>query len=126
MRSGASALVYHLTWGVPMTIWNVDGVDGEPEITLVRWRILETDEGDRHLVGAREDDFTGRVSTAITTFDPSRMVAVTRSGRTYQLRGEPGYNADAQYVWERWCAVNSVQKSSDVTAAVYEAPKGIG
>lgn len=112
--------------GFPMTIWNVDGIDGEPEITLVRCRILETDEGDRHLVGAREDDFTGRVSTAITTFDPSRMVAVTRSGRTYQLCGEPGYNADAQYVWEQWCAVNSVQASSDVTAAVYEAPKGIG
>jgi hypothetical protein len=74
MRSGASALAYHLTWKVPMTIWNVDGVDGEPEITLVRWRILETDESDQHLVGAREDDFTGRVSTAITTFDPSRMV----------------------------------------------------
>jgi len=109
-----------------MTIWNVGGVDEEPEITLVRWRILETYNGDRHLVGAREDDFTGRVSTAITTFDPSRMVAVTRSGRAYQLRGEPGYNADAQYVWEQWCAANSVQKSSDVTAAVYEAPKGIG
>jgi hypothetical protein len=109
-----------------MTIWNVDGVDGEPEITLVRWRILETDEGDRHLVGAREDDFTGKVSTAITTFDPSRMVPVTRSGRTYQLRGEPGYNADAQYVWEQWCAVNSVAESNDVTAAVDEAPKGVG
>jgi hypothetical protein len=58
-----------LNAGGPMKIWSVDGVDGEPEITLVRWRILETDEGDRHLVGAREDDFTGMVSTAITTFD---------------------------------------------------------
>jgi hypothetical protein len=109
-----------------MVMWNVEGVSGEPEIVLVRWRILETDSGERHLVGAREDDFTGRVSTAITTFDPSRMMAMTQSGRTYQLRGAPGYNADAQYVWERWCAVNGVQKSNDVTAAVYETPKGIG
>jgi hypothetical protein len=109
-----------------MAMWNVKGVDGEPEIVLVRWRVLETDSGDRHLVGAREDDFTGRVSTAITTFDPSRMVATTQSGRTYQLRGAPGYNADAEYVWERWCRVNGVRISSDVTAAVYEAPKSIG
>jgi hypothetical protein len=109
-----------------MVMWNVQGVEGEPEIVLVRWRILETESGERHLVGAREDEFTGRVSTAITTFDPLRMMAMTQSGRTYQLRGAPGYNADAQYVWERWCAVNGVQKSNDVTAAVYETPKGIG
>jgi len=109
-----------------MTIWKVDGVVGEPEIVLVRWRILELEGGDRHLVGAREDNFTGRVSTAITTFDPSRMMATTRSGRTYQLRGAPGYNADAQYVWEQWCLGNGVRKSSDVTTAVYAEPKSIG
>jgi hypothetical protein len=108
-----------------MTVWNVEDVKGEPEIVLVRWRILETGSGERHLVGAREDDFTGRVSTAVMTFDPLRMVATTRSGRTYQLRGEPGYNADAQYVWEQWCSVNGIQKSSDVSASVYEASKGI-
>lgn len=109
-----------------MAMWDVVDVDGEPEIVLVRWRILETDSGDRHLVGAREDNSTGRVSTAITTFDRLRMMATNRSGRTYQLRGAPGYNADAQYVWEQWCAVNGVQKSSDLTAAVYEASKSIG
>ena len=109
-----------------MTMWKVEGVNGEPEIALIRWRILETESGDRHLVGAREDDFTGRVSTAITSFDPSRMMVTTRSGRTYQLLGAPGYNADAQYVWEQWCVGNGVRKSSDVTAAVYEEPKSIG
>jgi hypothetical protein len=109
-----------------MAIWKVEDVDGEPEVVLVRWRILETDSGDRHLAGAREDDFTGRVSTAITTFDPARMMATTLSGRTYQLRGAPAYNPDAQYVWEQWCVVNEVRMSSDVTAAVYEEPKNIG
>jgi hypothetical protein len=109
-----------------MVTWSVEDVDGEPEIVLVRWRILETDSGDRHLVGAREDDFTGRVSTAITTFDPSRMMATTLSGRTYQLRGTPGYNADAQYVWDMWCLANDIGISSDVTATVYGKPKSVG
>ena len=108
-----------------MTVWNVASVNGEPEIVLVRWRVMETDTGERHLVGAR-DDFTGRVSTAITKFDPLRMVATTESGRIYQLRGAPGHNADAQYVWEQWCLGNGVRKSSDVTTAVYAEPKSIG
>jgi hypothetical protein len=108
-----------------MTVWNVEDVKGDPEIVLVRWRIMETDTGERHIVGAR-DDFTGRVSTAITTFDPVRMVAKTESGRIYQLRGAPGYNADAEYVWEQWCLANDVRESSDVTTKVYEGPKSTG
>jgi hypothetical protein len=98
-----------------MAVWKVASVSGEPEVVLVRWRILETDRGTRHLVGAREDDFTGRVSTAITTFDPSGAMATTSSGRVYQLRGEPAYNADAEYVWQQWCAVNGIRNSRDVT-----------
>ena len=101
-----------------MTVWNVASVNGEPEIVLVRWRVMETDTGERHLVGAR-DDFTGRVSTAITKFDPLRMVATTESGRIYQLRGAPGDNADAQYFWEKWCLLNGVRKSFDVSATAY-------
>jgi hypothetical protein len=107
-----------------MTVWNVPSANGEPEIVLVRWRVMETDTGERPLVGAR-DDFTGRVSTAITKFDPLRMVATTESGRIYQLRSAPGHNADAQYVWHRWCLVNGVRKFNDVTNTVYEAPKNI-
>jgi hypothetical protein len=60
-----------------------------------------------------------------TKFDSSRVMATTQSGRTYQLRGAPGYNADAQYVWERWGNENGVRKSSDVTGAVYGEPKSI-
>jgi hypothetical protein len=109
-----------------MTMWNVEDVDGEPEVVLVRWRVMETEGGDRHLIGAREDGITGRVSTAITMFDSSRMMAMTQSGRTYQLHGAPGYNADAQYVWEQWCVVNGVQISNDVTAEFYDDPKRVG
>jgi hypothetical protein len=41
------------------------------------------------------------------------------------LRGAPGHNAEAQYVWEQWCLVNGVRKFNDVTDTVYEAPKSI-
>jgi hypothetical protein len=102
-----------------MPLWKTQAVDVEPEIVLVRWRILQTDQGDRHLVGAREDDFTGRVSTAVLEFDVSRLVAVTQSGRIYQLSGAPGYSGDAQYVWENWCVVNRVTSYEDVTSSVY-------
>jgi hypothetical protein len=108
-----------------MTVWNVESVNGEPEIVLIRWRVMETDTGELHLVGVR-DDFTGRVSAAVTSFDPLRMVATTESGRIYQLRGAPGYNAHAQYVWEQWCLVNGVRKFNDVTATAYQGPKSIG
>lgn len=86
-----------------MTIWNVEDVRGEPQIVLIRWRIVEIYTGDRRLVGAREDDLSGRVSTAVSNFDPERMLAAKHSGRIYRLQGAVGYNADAEYVWEqRW------------------------
>lgn len=106
-----------------MPMWNVEDVKGEPQIVLIRWRVLETDTGERHLVGTREDDLTGRVSTAVTNFDPGRMLAATESGRIYRLRGAPGYNADAEYVWEQWCLVNGVQQSKDVTTDIMNNEK---
>ncbi|QIE22861.1 hypothetical protein SBC2_08740 [Caballeronia sp. SBC2] len=102
-----------------MPVWQTARVEAEPEIILVRWRVLQTDCGDRHLVGARRDDFNGRVSSAIVELDVSRSVVVTRSGRIYQLEGAPGYNADAQYVWDNWCVVNGVTSYEDVTSSVY-------
>ena len=108
-----------------MAVWNVESFNGDPEIVLLCWRVMETDVGEHHLVGVR-DDFTGRVSTAIKPSDPSRMVATTESGRIYQLRGAPGDNADAQYFWEKWCLLNGVRKSFDVSATAYQGSNSIG
>jgi hypothetical protein len=102
-----------------MPVWQTAPVEVESEINLVGWRILETDCGDRHLVGARPDVLEGRVSTAIVELDVSRLVVVTRSGRIYHLKGAPGYDADAQYVWDNWCVVNRVTSYDDVSSSVY-------
>jgi hypothetical protein len=54
-----------------------------------------------------------------SVFDVSRQVAVTQSGHIYQLSGPPGFNADGQYVWDRWCAVNTVASYENVTSSVF-------
>ncbi|UKD16857.1 hypothetical protein L3V59_40030 [Burkholderia aenigmatica] len=98
-----------------MPIWTIASVTTEPQVTLSRWRILETEEGTRHFVGADTRDFTGRVSSAIVVFDPHTRRGQTISGRIYQLIGEPSWSSDADYVWGQWCRVNSVQSHVDVT-----------
>ena len=104
-----------------MPVRRVAAINAEPGIVLIRWRVLQTDQGHRHLVGAREDDFDGRVSTAIVSFDVPKQVAVTQSGRIYRLSGPPGYSEDGQYVWERWSAANGVTSYEDVTSTYYSS-----
>lgn len=98
-----------------MPIWRLPSSDEAPNVTLSSWRIFEIDAGTRHFVGADTLDFTGRVSSAITTFDLATLRGQTRSGRVYQLVGREGWSLDAEYVWKRWCAVNDVKSYSDVT-----------
>jgi hypothetical protein len=102
-----------------MSVHSVAGINAEPDIVLIRWRVLQTDQGSRHLAGARADIFDGRVSTAIVSFDVSERVAVTQSGRIYQLSGPPGHSEDAQYVWERWCVANNITSYEDVTSSFW-------
>jgi hypothetical protein len=102
-----------------MTIWKTNPVDLEPEIILVRWRIMKTQLDELHFVGARADDLSGRVSSAIAELDLSRRLGVTRSGRVDALQGNPGFNADADYVWNWWCGANQVSDWEDVTSAVF-------
>lgn len=97
-------------------IWKLPASDEAPDVTLSSWRIFEIDAGTRHFVGADTLDFTGRVSSAITTFDLSTLRGQTRSGRVYQLVGRDGWSLDAEYVWKRWCALNDVKSYSDVTS----------
>ena len=107
-----------------MPIWKTLPVNQEPELSLIIWRIMQTEQGERHFVGIRDDDSTGRVSSAIVEFDAHTRRGVTRSGRVYQLCGKPGFSADAQYVWSRWCLANSVFKSTDVTNIALDTMPG--
>jgi hypothetical protein len=98
-----------------MSIWQARRVADEPEIVLVEWRIMQTDTGERHFVGVRRDQGTGRVSSAIAEFDTHTRVGVTRSGRKYVLEGAPGADGNADYVWAAWCYINRVGTYRDVT-----------
>ena len=107
-----------------MGIWKCMPVTAEPEVTLVEWRIMETERGERHFVGARVDNRTSRVSSAIVGFDPKRMMGVSSSGRVYKLLGPPGWDEDVDYVWSVWRLMYKVSSYADVTDATLRRPPG--
>mgnify|MGYP001234823167 CR=1 FL=1 len=89
-----------------MPIWKTPKVADQPEITIIRWRVMEITEGrckgQRHINGYCLENREGRASTMIVSFDPEKRVCVTRSGRRYRLLGPPGFDADGDYVWQVW------------------------
>lgn len=91
-----------------------------PEVILVRWRVFETEGGERHFVGTRADRWTGRVSSAIVEFDMTTRTGVTRSGRRYVLEGASGMSVDADYTWSVWCRANGVSNYRDVTDSLLD------
>lgn len=94
-------------------IWKTPGVAEEPEITVVRWRVLQIIDGplkgQRHVVGFNEIFAEGRVSTAIVSVDFDGRRCFTASGRVYYLHGPSGIDRDAEYVWRWWSAANGVE-----------------
>lgn len=98
-----------------MPLWKVEPVDQDPHIILRSWSIRQLANGDRHFVGYNDRGREGRVSSRIVEFDVERMRGKTRSGRVYELSGEPGMNGDAEYVWNSWCSMFGVDHGSVVT-----------
>ena len=87
-------------------IWQVASIKDNPEVTLDQWTVRQVmPAGTLHFVGYHHAYREGRVSSAIIRFDPEAMRGVTKSGRIYQLRGDTGFNSDAEYVWDRWCGI---------------------
>lgn len=64
---------------------------------------------------------SGRVSSAVVTFDVDSLRGVTRSGRVYQLHGVPGVDRDAAYLWGCWASGEEEPTWPDVTAAILSA-----
>ncbi|CAJ0716603.1 hypothetical protein LMG6871_01849 [Ralstonia edaphis] len=87
----------------------------QPSATLVRWRVFETERGERHFAGYCIESGHGRVTSAIMSFDPQTAIGLSSSGRAYQLRGESGFDDDADYVWVLWSLYNKVEWSKDVS-----------
>lgn len=98
-------------------------VEAEPAVVMSPWAVVEVmPSGERHLCGWI--GYEGRVSSAITAFDPRTRMATTRSGRQYRLVGPPGYNRDALYVWDRWSWANRIESQREVSAEyVAEEPR---
>ena len=105
-----------------MPLWTFGTVESEPQVRLSDWTVREVTYLDdaisrtRHLVGCDHYDGSGRVSSAIASFDVLRRRASTRRGRVYELLGRSGSSANADYVWGLWCRINAVATFTDVTA----------
>jgi hypothetical protein len=104
-----------------MPIWKTPPVSVQPELTLIRWSVFETETGERHFVGYCIENREGRVSSAICAFDPKRFCGVTQSGRAYKLSGPAGKDPDALYVWSRWKVANGVKSTRDVSDELLRA-----
>ena len=96
---------------IGFSTWKVAPVEAEPTLYLTSWSILEVEAGTRHFVGYNLDGCEGRTSSAIATIDVEKRRGVTKSGRVYELEGEPGHNPDARYTWSQWCQINDVATS---------------
>lgn len=73
----------------------------EPDVYFSRWRIFETNDGLKRLVGFDSVDH-GRVSSALVTFNPKTMHVQSSDGLTYRLLGEPGSFWDVIDIWDIW------------------------
>lgn len=105
---------------VVMSIFGVASVHEEPEESIIHWSVHEasysnSSDKTHHLVGYIARQRLGRVSSAIQVFDREKMLIKTRSGRVYHLKGQPGFNSDADYVWSHWKAINAVKNDVNVT-----------
>lgn len=105
------------------SIWSTASVRDQPSVSIIRWRVLQTDVGSRHLVGFNSEAVEGRVSTAIVEFDAGNRTVTTASGRLYRLVGPAAYDSDGDWVWGLWSRRNNVGATEDVSS-FYERELG--
>jgi hypothetical protein len=97
-------------------------VEDQPHTTLSHWRVFKVlATGDRHLAGCALETGRGRVSTPLADLDVHQLRATTRSGRVYQLKGEPDKSCTAEYLWSWWSLSMSVGRWRDTTEDVLAA-----
>lgn len=106
-----------------MPLWRPAPPGRTPTVTLQRWRVIETERGERHFVGRDLADFSGRVSSAIQKYAASTHEGETLTGRKYRLDGPPGPDDDAEHVFQHWCRANQVTSVTDVTMEYWQPPR---
>ena len=92
--------------------------EGETKVQMSVWSVREVSipflkEATQHLVGVV--DGLGRVCSPIQDFNRETMTVTSRSGKLYELVGEPGLDMNAAYVFANWCRMNGVTEVTDVT-----------
>jgi hypothetical protein len=100
-RAGASKVVRVTIKDISMPIQPISLTTVEPYVCLSRWRIFETDDGLKRLVGYDSVD-QGRVSSALVTFNQRTMHVLSSDGLAYRLLGEPGNFWDVIDTWDIW------------------------
>ncbi|CAG2156678.1 hypothetical protein LMG31506_05781 [Cupriavidus yeoncheonensis] len=90
-------------------------VPTDQSIELAGWLVMETELGERHLVGINLSRGSARVSSAIETLDASTMQVTTQTGHVYSLRGIGNVPMEAYLAWGLWCRNHAVLGWRDVT-----------
>lgn len=98
-----------------LRIGPVAPVDEQPLLTLERWRVYETNRGERHFIGYCVEARDGRVTTAVVSFDAGTKTGVTASGRRYFLKAWPCFDGDAEHVWAFYTSQNAITETRDVS-----------
>lgn len=83
--------------------------EGDSAVEIRNYSIREVEYKDgspptTHIIGVVDN--LGRATSEIKEINGKLIT--TRSGRVYELVGEPGIDLDAEYVWSMWCRGNEV------------------
>lgn len=107
----------------------VKSVDNEPEVTIVKWGIMQDPVGFR-IVGIHAGTRQGRVTSPIVEFDEHARTARTASGRLYHLSGEPNDDVAAVLIRDharRWGLTVfdvALAEPSEIALALAPRPQG--
>ncbi len=80
----------------------VPPVPMQPTVRLFRWLVVAFPDGARHLVGRHDPAHEDRVSTPVKHVEPGKRLAITLSGRRYELVGPPGTRRDGRWIERIW------------------------
>ncbi len=94
-----------------------------PKVWLVRWHVMRTNLGTRHFVGHSVEDDKAYVSTPIVRYHVAKRTGVTSNGRPYTLVGPPGYDEEAEFVWQHYVRLWGVTHVVDVSAEYLHEPR---
>lgn len=86
---------------IATSTWAPRPVDEEPAYVMIRWRLIAL-QGSLRLVGYNLTNREGRLSSRVVDVNAAAREVRTVSGRTYVLKGPPGWDDDSAWVLDCW------------------------